>query len=336
MWVLNKRVARNLRANVVRWSAILFMVSMCVYLVTAYMGDAITSGYNHAKSFSDNNARSGRFTALAELNDDELKNASELGFDIEKEFYLDYPALEEAKLRVFRLREKVDLVFCDSGKQAQTDSEAVVEKHFCEYNDLHIGDKINIAGLEFTISGIGGSPDAEYVFDIEGETTDHKMFGNCFVTADGYKRLRNTGEMIGSEIYRYAYKKLSEDTEDAVLEEYLRDIEFDETRIKNRFFVEMLNDILKSKIDIENAMNAMNDACDNLKESSDEFDSSAREMCNAAEEFYDAVNDDLVSGINDLADGVSELNSNSADLNNGAGDIFDLFLRNAESSLAQY
>ncbi len=336
MWVLNKRVARNLRANVVRWCAILFMVILCVYLVTAYMGDAITAGYNHAKSFSDNNARSGRFTALAELNDDELKGASELGFDIEREFYLDYPALEEAKLRVFRLREKVDLVFCDSGNPAQTDSEAVVEKHFCEYNDFHVGDKINIAGLEFTISGIGGSPDAEYVFDIDGETTNHKIFGNCFVNAEGYERLRNTGEMIGSEIYRYAYKKLSEDTEDSVLEDYLRDIEFDETRIKNRFFTEMLNDILKSKINIENAMNDMNDACDDLKETSDEFARSARDMCDAAEKFYDAVNDDLVSGINDLADGVSELNSNSADLNNGAGDIFDLFLRNAESSLAQY
>lgn len=336
MWVLNKRVARNLRANVVRWIAILFMVILCVYLVTAYMGDAITAGYNHAKSFSDNRARSGRFTALAELNDDELINASELGFDIEKEYYLDYPALEEAKLRVFRLREKVDLVFCDSGEPAHTDSEAVIEKHFCEYNDLHVGDKINIAGLEFTISGIGGSPDAEYVFDIDGETTDHKMFGNCFVTAGGYERLRNTGEMIGSEIYRYAYKKLSEDTEDSVLEEYLRNIEFDETRIKNRFFTEMLNDILQSKIDIENAMNDMNDACDDLKDTSEEFDSSAREMCDAAVGFYDAVNNDLVGGINDLADGAEELCSNSADLNNGAGDIFDLFLNNAESSLAQY
>ena len=37
----------------------------------------------------------------------------------------------------------------------------------------------------------------------------------------------------------------------------------------------MLNDILQSKIDIENAMN---DACDDLKDTSEEFDSSAREM----------------------------------------------------------
>lgn len=125
-------------------------------------------------------------------------------------------------------------------------------------------------------------------------------------------------------------------TQDSVLEEYLRDIEFDETRIKNRFFTEMLNDILQSKIDIENAMNDMNDACDDLKDTSEEFDSSAREMCDAAGEFYDAVNNDLVGGINDLADGAEELCSNSADLNNGAGDIFDLFLNNAESSLAQY
>lgn len=95
----------------------------------------------------------------------------------------------------------------------------------------------------------------------------------------------------------------------------------------------MLNDILQSKIDIENAMN---DACDDLKDTSKEFDSSAREMCDAAGEFYDAVNNDLVGGINDLADGAEELCSNSADLNNGAGDIFDLFLNNAESSLAQY
>lgn len=65
-------------------------------------------------------------------------------------------------------QKKVDLVFFDEGRLAESPNEMLVEKHFCENNNLHVGDTIKVAGLDFVICGIGGSADAEYVFDIAG------------------------------------------------------------------------------------------------------------------------------------------------------------------------
>lgn len=336
MWVVNKRISRNLRAGKVKWIAILLIVVMCTYYMIAIYGSALLSQYNHAKNFRENKARNGRFTALAELYDDEISKGEELGFDIEKECYLDYPALEDSKVRVFRNRTKLDLVFCDEGKLAENDSEIVLEKHFSGFNDIHVGDKVNIAGLEFTVSGIGGASDAEYVFDILGETTDHSKFANGYVTDQGYERLKKTGNMIGSEIYRYGYRKHDETTKDGVLEDYLRDMKFDENRIENVYFQEMLTDLLKNKTDIENSMKDMDEACSDLRSSARDFDKNAKDMYEAAEEFCEVVNNDLVGGITDLAEGVSRLDENSGKLNDGADRIFELFLTNAEDGLSEY
>lgn len=336
MWVLNKRIKRNLFANKFRWTAILFLVILCVYMVITTMGEATIASYNHAQNFKNNKARDGRFTALAELYDDEIKQISELGFDIEKEYYLDYQALGSYKLRAFRNRKNIDLVFSDEGRPAETSSEMLVEKHFCENNDLHVGDTIKVAGIDFVICGIGGSADAEYVFDIAGATTDHKAFGNCFVTDEGYERLRNTGKMIGSEVYRYGYKKTGNNSSESGLEKYLRNMTFDDRRIKNRYFIEMLDNALETKVNIENAMKDIKDACKDLRSSSDEFDSNAKDMCKAADQFNDVVTNDLVKGIADLSDGAKQLCDNSAALNDGARQVFDYFLSTAESSLAEY
>lgn len=107
MWVLNKRISRNLFSNKFRWGAILLLVILCVYLVEAYLGTSTISSYNHAQNFKNNNARDGCFTALAELYENEIDQMTDLGFEIEKEFYLDYSALDSAKLRAFCNRKKL-------------------------------------------------------------------------------------------------------------------------------------------------------------------------------------------------------------------------------------
>ena len=336
MWVVNKRIIRNLRANKIRWCAIFFMVFLSVFLVVSLAAGANISSYNHAKNFENNKARDGRFTTLDILTDKEIEDAEKLGFDIEKEFYLDYTVLENKKLRAFVNREKVDLVFCDDGRQAENENEVVVEKIFSRFNSLNVGDRISIGGVDFTISGIGGASDAEYVFDIYGETTDHSIFGNCYVTKEGYEKLKKNAEAISSETYRYGYRGITEAADEDKLENYLRDIDFDESKVENVFFQETLDRALKTKLDLEKAVNDMNDACETLDSSSEEFDDSARKMRDAADEFSDVVNNDLVSGITDLTEGVTQLHDNSAELNDGAKKVFDTFLRSAESSLAQY
>lgn len=267
MWVLNKRITRNLCVNKSRWMAILLLIILCVYLVESYFGMAGVMSYNHALNFKNNNARDGRFTTLAELTDEEIQGITDMGFILEKEFSVDYPTLDSAKLRAFIKREKVDLVFCDEGKVPENSNEMVIEKSFCRENDLHLGDIINVAGLDFVISGIGGSPDAEYVFDIAGEITDHKIFGNCYVTKEAYEKLKNTDKMIGTESLRYGYKKIDSKLDDTKLEDYLRSLDFDKTRIKNKFFVQMLNEIITQKTSIENNM----DESMNVSEDMDNF-----------------------------------------------------------------
>ena len=64
-----------------------------------------------------------------------------------------------AVLRVFRLRQTIDLAEPEAGLLPDRDDQIALEKRFCEANGLHVKDRITLAGKTLTISAIVTSPD---------------------------------------------------------------------------------------------------------------------------------------------------------------------------------
>ncbi|SDB31553.1 putative ABC transport system permease protein [Ruminococcaceae bacterium FB2012] len=84
---------------------------------------------------------------------------SEGGCVIEEQFSTDMPADDGKVLRLFKNREKNDLIQVTEGRAAQSKGEALVESRFAEVNGYDVGDKITAGGTQFEIVGLGTVPD---------------------------------------------------------------------------------------------------------------------------------------------------------------------------------
>lgn len=332
MWVINKRVARNIKSNIAHWAAIILLIMLGVYLIVSFLASSAIMLKNNSDGFTDYKGRQGRFTTAAELSDEEISYISDLGLDIQNECCIDYYSDNDHLIRIWRNRDKVDLVFCDKGRIAESDDEIVIEKIYAKLNGIKIGDSVNVGGVQMTVCGIGGSIGTQYLYSDSVANIDTKSFGSGYVTDAAYRELSVKGNRQSSETYRYSYIKHSSDITDQQIEDRVKSIEFDTSRITDRFFIEMLDELTKTKVDLENTISDLNQVCKDLDQASGDFDNGTKEVNKAAKAFNEGV-DELVSGIRELNDGAKELTANSKTLRDGADTIFNFVLSNSQSQL---
>ena len=281
MWVLNKRIPRNLKKNFSRWLAIFVLVVVCMYIVIALWGEAQQIYYNHDKFMKDYNVNDGSFATFARLNDDELAELEDLGFDIEESFYADYNVMSDDLLRVFKNRGEINKICAVDGRIAESDDEILIEQNFAEAHNIKLNDEIEIAGKKLKVCGLGCSPDYEAVLENPNANDDRDYFGTSFVTEKLYTSLIESKQAIKTEYYLYVYKKKNDDSDDDVLKEHIRGMEFDPSRVTDEYFTDMLDKAYGTKYELENALESLADASGAMASSSGENNNGAIEM-NAA------------------------------------------------------
>ena len=151
--------------------------------------------------------------------------------------------MEDAStLRVMKNRESLNLVNLEEGAPAYFPGEIIVERIYAAAHDLSIGDNIKIAGTDYTISGIGTSPDYEYCLqNMSGMSSDGNVFGTAFVTplklimnclpAEKRFTRKNTVTVIFSGI----------NMTHSELKDYLKNIQINPDEVKDPFFQEMVS-----------------------------------------------------------------------------------------------
>ena len=114
--VLSKRFLRDLKANAGRYTALVLLIVLGVYLVFSIVGSAETIIRGTHKHRSVNKVEDGSFTVLLPLSDEDISELSENGTIIEKMFYTDIDCENGLMLRMFRVRQEIDLITLDSGR----------------------------------------------------------------------------------------------------------------------------------------------------------------------------------------------------------------------------
>ena len=114
--VLNKRILRDLKSNFGRYAALMLMIILGIYLVVSIVGSSelVLIGTEEAKS--KNMVEDGQFSVFIPLTDSEIDKLSDKGTVIEKMFSFDADSSNGSVLRVFKTREKVDLITLDEGR----------------------------------------------------------------------------------------------------------------------------------------------------------------------------------------------------------------------------
>lgn len=296
--ILSKRVLRDIRENLLRYLALFFLVALVMYMVVAIVGAAETIMQGTKESGRIHHREDGQFGVFVPLTDDEIAQITEKGVTLQRDFSLDFH-LGQSTLRVYRARETVDLFVPSQGSKVPAQGEILLEQHYAEKHELGLGDTLTVGGRDFTVTGIGSTPDYDAAYEKTSDTTvDSNLFGVGFVTAEDYEALKVGGENFRTEDYTYTYL-LNDAMTDQELKELLQSFELDRSKVTDTYFLEMLADAEETKNDIQ----------DGIRE--------------------------LLDGVNELADGVDELAEHNAELTDAADTLFDAMLEQVNDSLKE-
>lgn len=211
--VLNKRLLRDLKSNLGRYLALMFMIFLGIYIVVGIVGSAEIVIDGTEKWKEKNQVEDGQFSVFLPLSEEDEKEITSKGTSIEKMSSMDLRVSDGSELRAFAVREKIDLIMLDDGRLPSSENEVVLEKNYARVHDLSIGDIITIENRAFSIVGTGSVPDYDQMLKtFASPAVDAESFGIMFVSKEGYRKL--TEDLPDKvETYTYAFR-LGNETSD--------------------------------------------------------------------------------------------------------------------------
>lgn len=289
--VLNKRIFRDLRENFLRYLALFLMIVMGMYIIVSVVGAAETVITRTEETGAINHVEDGQFSVFTQLTAHQEKAITDKGVTLEKMFSFDLEMPDNSVLRIFRVREKIDLIDLDDGRIPENSGEILLEKRYCEEHEISVGDMVKIGENDYSVTGIGTVPDYDApTKNFSDASVYSSLFGIGFVVPEDYETLDCLGK---TESLRYAYMLNGKITHDE-LKEIIKGFEFDYNEIEDKYFREMLDDTLGKKEDIGEGIS---------------------ELKNGAEDYVNALKyagftqGELYSGAVGIADGIAELQS---------------------------
>lgn len=162
--ILSKRVLRDIRENLLRYLALFFLVALVMYMVVAIVGAAETIMQGTKESGRLHHREDGQFGVFVPLTDGEFAQITEKGVTLQRDFSMDFH-LGQSTLRVYQARENVDLFVSSQGSEVPAQGEILLEQHYAEKHELGLGDSLTVGGRDFTVTGIGSTPDYDAAYE---------------------------------------------------------------------------------------------------------------------------------------------------------------------------
>lgn len=300
--VLRKRILRDLKENCFRYLALSAMIILCMYVIISLIGTADTIIKGSEEFAKENVLEDGQFTLFVQLSDSEQAQIENKGAVLEEQFYLDYETEDESTVRVFKNREKINLVTTEQGRSASAEDELVLEKRYMEEHQLKIGDRFLLGGRSFEIVGMGCSPDYDAPYkDFTDSSVNSIQFGTAFVTEDAYEQLLQEEKSVKAEEYVYAYLLEGGFTSEE-LKETLKDLKVAAEEIEDIYFREYWEEQTHEKAELEDGIDKLKDGADELYEGLEELAEIQTGMAPLDEGIGSARD-----GAEELAEGIGEL-----------------------------
>lgn len=307
--VLRKRIFRDLKENLFRYIALGAIIALCMYLIISLIGTAETIIQGSEILGEENHAEDGQFCMFLPLTEQEKNRITDKGIALEEHFYLDFALEDESTLRVFRNREKIDLYIAAEGRIAENDSEAALERRYCDEHGIGIGDTIVIGGRELQVVGIGCTPDYDAPLkEFTDASVDSMQFGTAFVTDSLYEAFLSEGNSVKAEEYVYSYRLNDAITDDA-LRGMLEDIVIEPEAVEDEYFLEYYREPTADKKEFEDGIHNFVEGTDELKEG---IGSLAENKTGFP--ILDEGLSDAADGANALYEGALELQRNTDEL----------------------
>lgn len=183
-----------------------------------------------------------------------------------------------------------------------------------------MGQSIEVGQKNYQVTGIGTVPDySNVVQNVSDVLADLNQFSIGFVAEAEFNQLLAGDTNVE---YNYSYK-LDGNLTTSELKEKLVDLDFDKTKVANKYMNEIINTIEKGKNDLSGGVNDLADGTQKLTNGTSSLKQGSNELADGASS--------LANGTDQLSSGLEELTNSNATLNKAAADIFQGMIAQANS-----
>ena len=143
---LRKRLPRELVGDLSKYLVVFLFMTLTIGMISGFLvaDDSMLQAYD--ESFEKYNIEDGNFTLAAEADDALIDEIEKSDVTVCEHFYLEQKTEKwvDSTLRIFKERDKVDLVCLMDGKMPASEDEIALDRMYAQNNDLAIGDAVTI------------------------------------------------------------------------------------------------------------------------------------------------------------------------------------------------
>lgn len=199
---LHKRLPRELRSELGKYLVIFLLLVGAIGFVSGFLvaDGSMIIAYN--ESFEKYNIEDGNFRTKEKLNKAQKKAIQEFGISLYDNFYVEEELTNGGTMRIFAMREDVDLACLMSGAFPQSPGEIAVDRMYADNNGLKVGDRLESGGKEWEITGLIALSDYSCLFSNNNDSMfDSVKFGVSVVTEEEFAAYKE--EKLN---YKYSWK----------------------------------------------------------------------------------------------------------------------------------
>ena len=190
---LNKRYSRSIKSNLSFYVSTTILTVMTLVLVfIMYMGGKAIWEFGD-KFFVRQNLEDAEFETYLPISAEaENELEKEFGVTIEAQYYNNIET-KGTTARVFKKTHEINLYSITEGKDITANDEVILSEGYAVFNEITIGDTIQIGEKVYTVTGFFQRPDYLYMLQNEGDAYKNvTTFFLAYVTDEEF-------EEIGSE-----------------------------------------------------------------------------------------------------------------------------------------
>ena len=207
---LYKRIPREFKRNIGKNIAMFLFLTLTIGFCSGYFIATGSLSSRLAENYDKYLTEDGHFTLSKEIDEALLKTASENDAEIYELFYKDKTLKNDHVMRIYKLRDKVDLLTVYSGRLPEKDDEISIDRLYARNNDISIGDRIEIDGKKLTVTGFSVAPDYTSLYK---KNTDFMFdaldFCVAFVTENEFESMDDSG-LVYNYAWMYRNRKMDE------------------------------------------------------------------------------------------------------------------------------
>ncbi|MCR5082125.1 MAG: ABC transporter permease [Parasporobacterium sp.] len=222
--VLRKRVGREIKAEWKKYLALFVLLTLTIGFVS---GVFVANGSMEAtakNAYENYNIEDGNFTFKDKATDDLIASIEKEGIKTYEQFYksaeedFNLDGKKDAKVRVFKIRQEVNLACVMEGEMPDEINEIAIDRMHADNNGIKVGDDININGKSMKVTALVANSDYSALFENNVDIMfDAMTFNVALVTDECFEKIDE------STNYQYAFvydnKPISEEEKSEAAED---------------------------------------------------------------------------------------------------------------------